>query len=202
MEIQLQELIDQIKKEGVDAAEAEAQSIVDAARAQAAQLVADAQSQADQMLRDARAESARITAAGEDALRQAGRNLLLSFRESVARELQAVVGENVAAVYHSDAFAALLTQVLTSWAANPDSGELTVLLNSDDLQQLEQTVLAALRARMLQGVTLKPDDHFDGGFRITSGDGGAYYDGSTESVAEMLSAYLSPRIAALLKEVG
>ena len=35
MEIQLQELIDQIKKDGVDAAETEAQSILDSAKAEA-----------------------------------------------------------------------------------------------------------------------------------------------------------------------
>ena len=201
MEIQLQELIDQIKKEGVEAAETEAKTIVDSAKVQAEKLIADAQAQADTILENAREESERIIASGEEALRQAGRNLLLSFRESVARELRAVVGESVSAVFSSDMFASLLIQVLTSWAASPDTGELTVLLNRDDLQRLEETLLAALRERMLQGVTLKPDDQFDGGFRIAIQDGGAYYDGSTQSVADMLSAYLSPRIAALLKEV-
>ena len=62
MEIQLQELIDQIKKEGVEKAEAEAKTIVDAAKDQAERIVAQAQSQADQILQTARAEQARITA--------------------------------------------------------------------------------------------------------------------------------------------
>ena len=200
MEIQLQELIDQIKKEGVEKAEAEAKTIVDAAKDQAERIVAQAQSQADQILQTARAEQARITASGEEALRQAGRNLLLSFRESVARELRAVVGENVAAVYRSEDFAPLLTQVLASWAGSPDTEELTVLLSPDDLQRLEQTQLSALGQRIRRGVTLKADDRLDGGFRIAAGDGGAYSDGSDTSVADMLSAYLSPRVAALLKE--
>ena len=42
MEIQLQELIDQIKKDGVESAQSEAKSIVDAAKAEATKIVADA----------------------------------------------------------------------------------------------------------------------------------------------------------------
>ena len=98
MEIQLQELIDKIKKEAVEAAEAEAASIRKAAMADAEKIVADAQAQADKILAGAKTETERMTKSGEDAIRQAGRNLLLSFRESVARELRAVVGENVDAV--------------------------------------------------------------------------------------------------------
>ena len=50
MEIQLQELIDQIKKDGVDAAEAEATSIVDCAKAEAEKIIADAKAQAETFL--------------------------------------------------------------------------------------------------------------------------------------------------------
>ena len=46
MEIQLQELIDQIKKDGVDAAETEASSILASATAQAEKIVADAKAEA------------------------------------------------------------------------------------------------------------------------------------------------------------
>ena len=41
MEIQLQELIEQIRKDGVEAAETEAQSIINAAQAEAEKIVAD-----------------------------------------------------------------------------------------------------------------------------------------------------------------
>ena len=53
---------------------------------------------------------------------------------------------------------------------------------------------------MLQGVTLKANDNFNGGFRIAVNNGSAYYDYSTEAVTQMLSVYLNPRVTALLKE--
>lgn len=200
MEIQLQEIIDQIKKDGVETAEVEAQSILDAAKAEAAKIISDAQAQADKIVLNAKVENTRIVKSGEDAIRQAGRNLLISFRESVTREVKAIVSENVAAVYSSDAFAQIIVKAVECWAGKPDSEDLTVILNSNDLSLLEESLLAELNARMLKGITLKASDNFDGGFRIAVKDGGAYYDYSAEAVVDMLSNYLSTKVTALLKE--
>lgn len=200
MEIQLQELIDQIKKDGVEAAENEAESILDSAKAQAEKIIADAQAQADKILLNAKNENERMVKSGEDAIRQAGRNLLISFRESVARELKAIVGENVSAVYSSDAFAKLITNAVEGWVNKPDAEDISVILNSKDLKSLEESMTASLKERMLKGVTLKANDNFDGGFRIAVNNGAAYYDYSAEAVTDMLSNYLSPKVTELLKE--
>ena len=200
MEIQLQELIEQIRKDGVEAAETEAQSIINAAKAEAEKIVADAKAQADKILANAKAEKEQMVRSGEDAIRQAGRNLLLSFRESVAQELKAIAGENVSAVYSSESLAQLIVNVVESWAQKPQAEELTVILNSSDLEKLEGTLLSALKEKMQKGVTLKANDNFDGGFRIATGNGGAYYDYSAEAVVDMLSNYLTPRVKELLKE--
>lgn len=200
MEIQLQELIDQIKKDGVEAAEIQAEAVLSAAKAEAEKIIADAQAQADKILLNAKNENERMVKSGEDAIRQAGRNLLISFRESVARELKAIVGESVTAVYSSEAFAKLIVNAVESWVNKPDAEDISVILNSNDLKLLEDTLLAGLKEKMLKGVTLKANDNFDGGFRIAVNNGGAYYDYSAEAVTDMLSNYLSPKVTALLKE--
>lgn len=200
MEIQLQDLIEQIKKDGVASAELEADAIVKAAKAEAAKIISDAQVEADKILLNAKNENERMVKSSEDAIRQAGRNLLISFRESVAKELDAIVNENVTAVYSSDDFAVLVAKTVESWAAKPEAEDITVILNSEDLKSLEDKVLKELKARMLKGVTLKASDNFDGGFRIAVKDGGAYYDYSAEAVVDMLSNYLSPKVTALMKE--
>lgn len=200
MEVQLQELIDQIKKDGVEAAETEAEAILKAAMKNAEQIIADAQAQADKILVGAKVETERMTKSSEDAIRQAGRNLLISFRESVTRELRAIVGEIVTSVYSSDAFAGLIISIVESWANKPDAEDIAVILNTQDLNKLEETLLVALKEKMLKGITLKANDNFDGGFRIAVKDGSAYYDYSAEAVVDMLSNYLSPKVTELLKE--
>ena len=200
MEIHLEELLERIKKDGVEAAEGEAKAIIDAANAEAEKIISEAKAKAEKIMQDAKAENAKTVQSGEDAIAQAGRNLLISFRQSVAKELERVVGNGIGAVYSSDALAEIITNVVESWAKNPDTDKLSVILNTADLERLESTLLSALKAKMLKGVTLKPNDNFDGGFRIAVNDGSAYYDYSSEAVVEMLSNYLSPKVTELLKK--
>ena len=200
MEIQLQALIDQIKKDGVEAAVTEAESVLKAAKEEAEKIISDAKSQAEKYLLDAKHENERMVKSSEDAIRQAGRNLLISFRESVTKELNAIVSENVTAVYSSDAFAQLVVKAVEGWAGKPDAEDITVIMNSEDLKSLEETLLAGLKEKMINGVTFKSNDNFDGGFRIAVNNGGAYYDYSAEAVVDMLANYLSPKVTALLKE--
>ena len=200
MEIELQALIDQIKRDGVEAAATEADAVLKAAREEADKIVAEAKAKAEKMLQDAKNENEKNVRSSEDAIRQAGRNLLISFRESVAREANAIVSGNVAAVYSGDTFAQLIMKAVEGWTAKPDAEDLTVIMNSADLKAMEEQLLAGLKEKMIQGVTLKANDNFDGGFRISGNNSGAYYDYSAEAVVDMLSGYLSPKVTALLKE--
>ncbi len=200
MEMQLQELIEQIKKNGVEVAETEAAAILEAANAEAQKIISDAKSKAETILREAKEENDRLVSVSEEALRQSARNLLITFRESIAKELSSVIGDKVAEVYSSKDFSDLLVKVVTAWSNNSDVDDIALLLTPDDAAALEKTLMSALKAQLLNGVTLKPNSNFDGGFRISVNGGRAYYDYSTEAVTEMLSAYLTPKLTALLKE--
>ena len=200
MEIQLQELIDKIRKDGVGVAQAEAEKILNLAQAEAQRIIAEAQAEADKILTNAKNENNRIVKSSEDAIRQAGRNLLISFRESVTRELKTIISENVNTIYSSDELAELIINIIECWANKPDAEDITVIMNSQDINRFEDNILVSLKEKMLNGITLKANDNFDGGFRIAVNNGTAYYDYSAETVVDMLSNYLSPKVTELLKE--
>ena len=200
MEIQLQELIDQIKKDGVDVAETEAEKILSDAKVEAEKIVSDAKAEANKILQDAKEENERMVKSSEDAISQAGRNVLISFRESVARELKAILKEEVNTVYSSDSLANLIVKFIEDWGKNPNSEDVSVILNGEDLKSLEDTILSSLKEKIGNGVTLKANDNFDGGFRIAVNNGKAFYDYSAEAVVEMLANYLSPKVTEILKE--
>ncbi len=198
MEIQLQELIQQIKKDGVEAAENQAANILSAANAEAQKIISDAKAEAKKLISDAKEENARLVCVSEDAIRQAGRNLLISFRDSVNKELNAIIGDEVKAVYSSEAFAGIIAEAAAQ--LSQDNGDMSVILNSKDIEKVEKSLLAALKEKAVNGVTLKPNDDFNGGFRILVNGGRAYYDYASKEVTDMLSAYLNPRVTALMKE--
>ena len=92
------------------------------------------------MSAQARAENERLVRAGEEAIRQAGRNLLISFRESVCRELTSPCEQQRWSRRISpDEFAAATRP--RAWRAGPPArtpGSSSVLLNGEDLEKLEE----------------------------------------------------------------
>ncbi len=200
MEIQLQELIEQIKKDGVQVAENEAARIIENAKAEAEKIILNAKAQAEKSCNDAKEENEKLVRVSEDAIRQAGRNLLISFRESVNKELNAIIGEAVNETYSSAAVTDVIANAVAALSQNNDIDDINILLNENDKKTFEAQLLSALKQRAVTGVTLTPNDSFNGGFRIAVNNSTAYYDFSSEAVTEMMSSYLNPRITELMKE--
>lgn len=200
MDFQLQELIDKIKKDGVSSAEAAAAQITADAEKKAASIVEEAQKKSDDMIKNARAEIARLEKASEDAVTQACRNMLITFRDSLIAELDSLIQSESAKAYSSDLMKTLIPETVKAWSKNADASELSVILSEKDLKSLENELKAALKAEIAKGLEIKPDSALSAGFRIGVNNGAAFYDYSAESVADLFSAYLNPRVAAIMKE--
>lgn len=200
MDFQLQELIDKIKKDGVSSAEAAAAQITADAEKKAASIVEEAQKKSDDMIKNARAEIARLEKASEDAVTQACRNMLITFRDSLIAELDSLIQSEAGKAYSSDLMKTLIPETVKAWSKNADASELSVILSEKDLKSLENELKAALKAEIAKGLEIKPDSALSAGFRIGVNNGAAFYDYSAESVADLFSAYLNPRVAAIMKE--
>lgn len=202
MDVQLQELIDKIKKDGVAAAETSASEKIAAAEKEAAKIIATAKEEADKIIRQAKDETARMEKASEDAIAQASRNLVLTFRKSVENELAAIVSAETEKAYDAKLLGTLIPETVKEWAKKSDASDLSVILNEKDLKALESNLKTALKDKISEGLTLKADNSIGGGFRIGVKDGAAFYDYSAEAVADLFSAYLNPRVAAIMKEAA
>ena len=202
MDVQLQELIDKIRKDGVASATTSAQNIIAEAEKKAASIISEAEEKADGIIKNAKVETARMEKASEDAITQAGRNLIISFRDGINKELSALVGNGIAKAYDKDMLKKLIPETVKAWVATPDTKDLTVLLSSKDLKALESGLKTALKSHISKGLELKADDSLSSGFRIGAKDGSAFYDFSAESVAELFSSYLNPKTTQLMKNAA
>lgn len=202
MDTHIEELIDRIKKDGVAAAESTASEKIAQAQKEADKIILDAKEEADKIIKQAKDETARLEKASEDAIRQAGRNLLLSFRESIEKEVSVLINDNISEAYSNDLLVKLIPDVVKEWVKNTSEDDLSVLLNEKDLNDIESGLRNALKAEIEKGLSLKIDNSISRGFRIGVKNGAAFYDYSAESVAELFSAYLNPRVAALMKEAA
>lgn len=202
MDVQLQELIAKIKKDGVASAEASAKVLIAEAEKKAAAIIEDANKKSDEIIKGAKAEAERFERAGTSAIEQAGRNLLISFRDSLVGQLNAFVQSETAAAYNKDTLKKLVPETVKAWAKNSDASGLSVLLSEKDAVALQGEFSAALKDEIAKGLEIKPDKTLSAGFKIGVNNGAAYYDYSAEAVADLFAAYLNPKIAEILKNAA
>ena len=108
----------------------------------------------------------------------------------------------------------MIPETVKTWADKSEVNNLSLLLSEKDLAALEAGLKSALKDEISKGLEInpqtgkyyyleiKPDKTLSNGFRIGLKDGSAFYDYSAESVAELFSAYLNPRVAAILKQAA
>ena len=198
MEIQVQELIDKIKKDGISAASEEASRVKAEAGAEAQRIVEAARREAEEIIRNGKQDAERSEKAGVAALEQASRNLVLVFKDEIQALLNRIINEHVSANYNENILKDALPQLLKSWAEK-NTDNLTVILPESELSKIQSYFSEKMTGELWKGIELKSSRKLSSGFRISNREGSVYYDFSAEAVATLLSAYLSPKLAEILK---
>ena len=198
MDIQLNELIEKIKKDGIESAQAGASKLRADAETEAKKIIEDAKKEAEAIIARGKTDAERSEKAGIAAVEQASRNLILAFKGEIQGLLDKLVSEAVGSSYSADAIKGILPDLIKNWAVK-NTDTLSVVLSEGDLKKLDDSFKSQLASTLRGGVDLKVGKSLDGGFHIAEKDGSAFYDFSAESVANMLSSYLNPRLAETLK---
>ena len=168
----------------------------------AEKIIADAQEKAAEIIKNAKAETARMEKASEEAIVQAGRNMLISFKDALLSEFEGIILEETNDKVSKDVLAKLIPETVKAWSKNTDASELSVLLSEKDLKALEASFKKQFKAQISKGMEIKADKTLSAGFRIGVKKGAAFYDYSAETLAEMFGAYLNPKVAALMKDAA
>ncbi|MHC6204262.1 V-type ATP synthase subunit E [Breznakiellaceae bacterium SP9] len=200
MEIQLQELIQKIKKEGIESASEEAGRLKAQAEQEAKRIVEAGRKEAEGIIAKAKADAEHSEQVGIAALEQASRNLVLVFKGEIQSLLDKIVANELSSNYNADVLKAVLPELLKAWSSKGTENSLDLIVDETNLKSLQTFFDEKLSTELKKGVELKSDRNIGAGFRIANKDGSSYYDFSGEAVAEMLSAYLNPRLAEILKK--
>lgn len=202
MEVQLQELIEKIKTEGVGVAEEKATSIIKEAEEKAASIIKEAEAKAESIVKKAKEEEERFEKASTSSIQQAARNTIIAFRESLIAQLDALIKTETMNRYDSEVLTTLIPEVVATLIKKEHAEGASVMLKEKDAKTLEKSLLAAFKAKLMDGINVLPDYNIKAGFKVSEKGATSYCDFTNESVAEAFSSYLSPRIRDILKEVA
>lgn len=199
MDVQLKELIERIKNDGVKSAEENAARIISDAQEKAASIIRQAEEEARRMREVAEVDVKRAERSGTEALRQAGRDLLLTVRSSIEDVFDKIIKSEAAKVLDKE----LMSQaVMAAVKSLSDGGTKALEVQIPDAQfvSIEPGLRGVLASELTQGMEIVPFKGLDAGFRISMKDGSAFYDFSDREIADMLSRYLNPRLGKILSE--
>lgn len=197
-EVNIQDLLDKIKKEGVEEADRQSQEILDRARLEAEVIVEEAKREAERTLTLAREEVRRKQEAFEQELSQSGRNLVLGVKQEIISLMDRILRREVRSALNSGVLRELIVKLVDRWKKDEEFQGIEVLLSEGERELLEDAVFHAFQEELRKGVLLKPIRTVGAGFRIGEKDGDLHYDFTDAGIAEVLSEYLNPRVAKFL----
>ncbi|MCP5514751.1 MAG: V-type ATP synthase subunit E [Spirochaetales bacterium] len=198
MEVQLKELIEKIKIDGVKDAELKAADIVKNAEAKADEIVAKAKKEASRIIAGAKEEAVKSEQSGREALKQAGRDLVLNLQTKITDLFNIIIKKEVASAMDDKVLAETIVKLIGSWKSGTEN--LQVLLSEKDYRNVENVLRTKLADQIKKGFEVKASKNLDAGFLVSVKDGSAYHNFSAEGISEVLSEYLNPRISSLLNE--
>ncbi|MFP4473866.1 MAG: hypothetical protein ACLFPX_08420 [Candidatus Omnitrophota bacterium] len=197
----VQELIDKIKSEGLEAGQQKADEIETQARQRADKIVREAQDKAEKIIQNAKDEQARHEQAARTALKQAARDMILSLRKRIDDMLTRVMDREVKETLDADRLASLLEIVLKNVFDNK-KGDVVLEVSEKDARALKDGVLKKLQKELQGGIVMQEADDLTAGFRISFDEGRSSFDFSDEALTDFLGRYVNEEIADILKDAA
>ncbi|MDR1812593.1 MAG: hypothetical protein LBQ87_07185 [Candidatus Fibromonas sp.] len=192
----LQHLINKIKTEAVDKAEAEASRILSEAKDKAAQIVKEAEAAAKAKLETAEKDSIAYTERSEKTLAQAARDVVLAVSQGVEKSVLEVLALNVDKALTPE----LVQQLLLTLASGYAGKAATVSLPEGDAKKLTSFVTGEFKKKLGAGVTVQSDSGIFAGFRLSFDNGKVSQEWTNEAIADALSAILRPALAKVVQK--
>jgi len=193
MAMELKNLIDKIKKDGVEQAESEAAKIVADAKAEAQGVIQEAQSKAKETIARAQDEASAFKVSSEQALKQAARDALLALRGRVTEFFARVVKTNVQDELSPTVLQDIILQAVEH-CIKEGIMDIEVVVSASDKKALETKLFSALRKEAQKRVLLKESKAVEKGFRIGERDKDSYLDFTDQAIAEGFRRYLNPKL--------
>ncbi|MBR0090738.1 MAG: hypothetical protein IJP92_03465 [Lachnospiraceae bacterium] len=176
MELQIQDLVSSIRKEGLDAANAEADSILAEAKKKADAIVADAKAEAQQYKDNASKEIAILKESAEVGAEQAKRDAVLAFKSEIQGEFEKILATDISKQFTGDALGKLIRAAV--------SGE-NVADYTAEVSEVSDALKKELAEEIKNGLEIKPTKGVQG-FKLAAKDGSGFFDCTDDAIMEML----------------
>ncbi|MEG2076442.1 MAG: hypothetical protein RRY34_08060, partial [Victivallaceae bacterium] len=122
-----------------------------------------------------------------------------ALKVSLRERLDNILVNQINAAMTPEFMAQIIGDMVNSFARNPDGkSDLTVLVNPAKVAELEQALAGSLKADFAGNAQIFGDNNIGGGLKVAINGSDLFYDFSDSAVMEIISAYIGPRLAAIV----
>ena len=193
---QLNEFLEKIQKEAVGKAAEQAEQKLAQAKAEADKIVSDARAEAEKIIAEAEAKAKQFAENGEKTLRFASRDVLTYTRQELENLLRKVFAEKAAEVLKLED----IKPIILKLAANCEGDVVIEVPEGSDVEKLQNYFMSELAGKAKGGVKVCPVKGLKAGASVISVNGDLKIELSDETLVELLSSQLSPKLAAVLRD--
>ncbi|MBO4394513.1 MAG: V-type ATP synthase subunit E [Spirochaetales bacterium] len=176
MEIQIQDLVQSIKRDGIEEAKKEAETIISAAKAKAEEIIAASKAEAEKNIENANRE----IESSKALIKQAERDAVLSVKKELEQLLERILAEKVSKDLSEKSLAALITAAI----GNEDPSKYAV-----EIDETKAALKSVLAKQIEKGLEIRPVKGMSG-MKLSCKDGSGFYDFSDEEIAALLRPFL------------
>ncbi|MBP5671599.1 MAG: hypothetical protein J6X49_04350 [Victivallales bacterium] len=195
----LQALLNKINEEGLKKAEAAKADIIAKAQAEAKSIIKKAQEEVDDCRAKAQADSQILVQKGEEALRQAARDMMLSLKQQLQSRVRTAVLQLMNSSLDAQQLPNIIAQIVQSYLQKEGAEEnLELLVNPQQLDTLSNAVKSMLAENLKGRCEFSPAPSVNNGFKLAFSDNDVLYDFTDQALADAIASYVGPRIASVL----
>jgi len=194
---EIKDLIAKIQQEGIQAAEVQAAQIKAEAERGSLKIISEAKIQAQRIVEQANSQARKLDDSTQAALKQAGRDLLISLRQEIIAMLDRLIKLDLRQALTAEDLSGIIAALIKNAPLSLGS-QIIVSLNKQDKDKLEQGFLKQLVQATKKEIILKAADGIDSGFVISFDAGKSIFDFSGQALSDYISGCLRPELNKIL----
>ena len=195
---ELQSLLEKIRADGIEKAEAEREEILKKARAEAESSVEKAKIRAKEIGDAAAAEAASSQARAENTIRQAARDIVLKLKAELETRLRRAVSASVKEAMTPAFMAELIRTMAADFSKDPEA-QITVLASARDAEALAAAVKDTLGASFRTEPQVLADGSVKSGLQVSFSGDEVFFDFSEEAITGLVGRYAGEKLARILE---
>ena len=204
----LQELIETLKKHGVESGEDTARKIIDEANRQHAEILRRAKDEAGKIVAEAQAEADKRSKQLQSSLEIAASQFIANLKRAIEENLLVIPLKKKLTETLGDTkfLKELLKTAVQEYTRNPDHRDVVVLFNKEQQEQLKGLAVDLITSRSgkqdKDRISLSiQGDGVNFGFTISTKEGNVRLDFTDEAFLSLFLRFLSPRFRELFKNI-